>query len=133
MKRQWLALTLVFFAAFACAQTDRAFTQDKVNRALILSDFAVRMNDAVATLRLYSNGCQSELPVFLARSKPGMVAYSAAFSLGLNLASRQLWKHGHHTLARLLLVEDIAVDGEAGIHDEWIEAHQPRSVRRPIR
>ena len=94
------------------------FLADPLNRILSGTEVGIRGADAVTTYRDDGSGqcptCyEKELPTGLAKSQVGMLAYSAAVSIGVNLGSRLLWDHGHKRLARLALIADIAGDGSA--------------------
>jgi hypothetical protein len=104
---------------------DSGFLASKTNRLLMASDMIARLNDAISTVRLREyRGCyEAELPKALAYSKPGMMAYSVAFSVGLDLVAARVWRHGKlgRVLARGILLSDIVMDGKAGIHNEILE------------
>lgn len=88
------------------------------NRALLMTEFAVRQSDALTTYLANGSGMSStcrevELPRALSRSLPGMMAYSGAVSLGVDGLAALLWRHGHRKLARTALIADAASDGVA--------------------
>jgi hypothetical protein len=95
---------------------------NRINRTFVVADFAVRMGDAATTYIDDGSGacptCHEKLlPAALSRSLPGMLAYSAGVSVGLDFASAHLWRHGHHRLARLILIADIVYDGSTAVHN----------------
>ena len=97
-----------------------SFLANPLNRMLSGAEFSVRMADAITTYRDDGSGtCQGcyekELPAGLAKSRAGMLAYSAGIAIGVNLGARMLWNHGHKRLARAALLADIAGDGSAVI------------------
>lgn len=96
----------------------QGFLHGWINRGLVMGDFAVRMADATTTRIDLTGGCNCResgflMPNSIAGSTPAMFTFSAGISVGLDLGSRFAWNHGHHTLARLIPIGDIAIDGSA--------------------
>lgn len=118
------ALFLALLATPALAQlpdAPRPVPVPKIDRALAVTDFSVRMNDAFATWENRPAHClncyESNLPQAMANSLPAMLAYGAAVSGSVFVASTELRKHHHPKLARLLPIADIAYDGFCGFGD----------------
>ena len=95
----------------------QVFLSSRLNRALILANFGVRLADAITTEDAMHNKCkcfhETQLPNAIVQRPAAMYAYSFGIAAGLTIGSKLLWDHNHHTLARILLAGGAIGDGEA--------------------
>lgn len=106
------------------------FSDNSMNKWLLHADLGVRMNDAVSTYVMDGTGIcptchETQLPTALAKSLPGMLAYSFAIHEGVKYGAELLWRHSHHKLARALVIGDIAGDAYPGIKNWTILTPKP--------
>jgi hypothetical protein len=102
-----------------------AYLQSPLTRRLIKADYSVRILDAVSTRQFMTNPChcmhEDQLGP-IAKSSIGMTAYSLGVATAVEYGAYKLWQHGHPKLAHALQIGEIIGDGEAGIHNEWLNA-----------
>lgn len=102
-----------------------AYLQSPVTRRLIVADYGVRLLDAISTRQVQLNPCrcmhEDELGPIV-KSSIGMTAYSLGVATAVEYGAYKLWQHGHPKLARALQIGEIIGDGEAGVHNEWLNA-----------
>lgn len=96
------------------------FLSDRWNRTLVAADFSVRMLDAFSSWINRPSLCpycppEQILPQAWSNSLPTMLVFSTTVSATVDLSARFLWRRHHPRLARIVLLSDIAGDGEAGI------------------
>jgi len=111
----------------------KGFYANSFNRKLAIADLGVRLGDAITTSVNLHDSCrcmhEEQLPKALASSTWGMVGYSLAVSAGIQAGSAYLWNHHHRKMARTAMILDIALDGEADVHNLVVYAR--RSVPTP--
>lgn len=99
----------------------------QANRPLILAEFSVRMLDSISTRQALTNKCtclhETQIGP-IANTTPGVLAYMTGVSLGVNAGARLLYNHGHRKWARAVLIADIVLDGEAGVHNEILSGRR---------
>ena len=96
------------------------FLGSRWNRALVAGDFGVRMLDAFSSWIDRPANCrycapEVVLPQAWSNSLPTMLVFSTTVSATVDGSARFLWRRHHPRLARIVLLSDIAGDGEAGI------------------
>jgi hypothetical protein len=96
------------------------FLASRWNRALVAADFGVRMLDAFSSWMDRPANCrycapEVVLPQAWSNSLPTMLVFSTTVSATVDLSARFLWRRHHTRLARIVLLSDMAGDGEAGI------------------
>jgi hypothetical protein len=106
------------------------FSDNPTNRWLLRADLGVRVNDAMSTYVMDGTGIcptcrETQLPASLAKSLPGMLAYSFAVHEGVKYGASLLWRHNHHKLARALVIGDIVGDAYPGIRNWTILSPKP--------
>lgn len=143
-----ISILTLFFSPPILAQVPDAptpaptsFLASKVNRALVITEFSVRLTDAYTSHRNLNDPChcftetsslfgENLTPVF--KSSVGAYSFSVGVATGVTLISWWLWKrHRHpkvfHGIARLGLMEDSAFDADADVNNIhlWIEYGTP--------
>ena len=102
-----------------------AYLQSPFTRRLIVADYGVRLLDAISTRQVQLNPChcmhEDELGPIV-KSSIGMTAYSLGVATAVEYGAYKLWQHGHPKLAKALQIGEIIGDGEAGVHNEWLNA-----------
>lgn len=128
------------------------FLANKLNRALVISDFSARMMDAVSTHAFLTDSCNCfmEKGTFygtfsmrpIAESNAGMYLYSAGMAAAFSLASGYLWTRGQHShhhqklykfAARAVLAYDIQSEARFDVNN-WVlisNGRTPSLGRRP--
>ncbi len=98
---------------------------DRVEFALLAADAGVRALDVYSTHQMLQNGNHEMfLPGFVAKNPPVM-AVGFAGIVGLNyFAARKLERHGHHQMARIVLMVDIAQDAPWAVHNLYLPKHK---------
>jgi len=100
-----------------------AYLQSSLTRRLIVADYSVRILDVISTRQVQLNPChcmhEDELGPIV-KSSIGMTAYSLGVATAVEYGAYKLWQHGHPKLARALQIGEIIGDGEAGVHNEWL-------------
>ncbi len=96
------------------------FLSSRWNRALVAADFGVRMLDAFSSWMDRPANCpycapEVVLPQAWSNSLPTMLVFSTTVNATVDLSARFLWRRHHPRLARIVLLSDMAGDGEAGI------------------
>lgn len=96
------------------------FLSSRTNRLLVAADFGVRMLDAFSSWMDRPANCrycapEVVLPQAWSNSLPTMLVFSTTVSASVDFSARFLWRRKHAHLARLVLLSDIAGDGQAGI------------------
>ena len=96
------------------------FLSDRWNRTLVTADLGVRMLDAFSSWINRPSLCpccppEQVLPQSWSNSLPTMLVFSTTVSATVDLSARFLWRRHRPRLSRIVLMSDIAGDGEAGI------------------
>lgn len=114
----------VAFIAADDAHTLRAFPFsrygfDRLQWSLTAADFGVRAFDAYSTERSLRNPRNHEdiLPDWISHVSGRAYAYSEIVAVANLYLSRELVRHHHTRLAKLVPALDIALDGEAAVHN----------------
>ncbi|HEY1810451.1 MAG TPA: hypothetical protein VGG42_17945 [Acidobacteriaceae bacterium] len=107
------------------------FLASRWNRTLVAADFGVRMLDAFSSWMDRPANCrycapEVVLPQAWSNSLPTMLVFSTTVSASVDLSARFLWRRHHARLARIVLLSDMAGDGEAGIGNVRVYARAQR-------
>lgn len=95
---------------------------DRTQWALLTIDAGVRGLDVYSTRRMLQGpNHEMFLPDVISHHVPMMIAYSAG-TVGMNyLAARELVKHHHPRLAKLVVMVDVGQDAPWAIHNLYLK------------
>jgi hypothetical protein len=131
-------LGMGILAALCCAIPGRAqvdapkpqpFLAGALNRSLAGAELGLRMGDAWTTFQTRPANCRGcrevVLPQSWANSLPAMTVYSVTAAAAVTMASEMLWRHGHHRMARWMLVADVLDEAIAVGHNVAVYENAP--------
>lgn len=120
MKLSLLAVLLVAAGSAHCQSMPPPKTT-LVDASLYAGVITTRSLDYITTEHVLAGGGKELiLPNSLVRNKPLFAAFSIGSGVGEVFAARMLARHGHRTMARMMLCMDISVAGAVAAHNASI-------------
>ena len=103
---------------------------DKVEWSLLAADASVRTIDTITTRQMLERGNQENiLPQFVVNHTPILIGVEAGM-VGINyLLARELYKHNHQRVARVITGIDVASTGYWGIHNIVLPDHRMKGIK----